>query len=98
MTEKVTAQKKLQRRVNRIAGQIGGVQRMVEEERYCVDILHQIAAIRSALDSLGVELLTNHLESCVIGHGSGSEHQCAQPLTKEQLLAEVQKVISHFLK
>ena len=98
MVEKVTAQKKLQRRVNRIAGQIGGIQRMVEEERYCVDILNQIAAVRSALDSLGVELLTNHLESCVIGHGSGSEHQCAQPLTKEQLLAEVKKVISQFLK
>jgi CsoR family transcriptional regulator, copper-sensing transcriptional repressor len=98
MTDKVTAQKKLQRRVNRIAGQIGGIQRMVEEQRYCVDILNQIAAVRSALDSLGVELLTSHLESCVIGHGSGSEHHCAQPLNKEQLLAEVQKVISQFLK
>jgi CsoR family transcriptional regulator, copper-sensing transcriptional repressor len=90
--------KKLMSRVNRIAGQVAGVQRMVEEDRYCVDILHQIAAVRSALDSLGVELLTRHLETCVVGHGSGSEHHCAKPLTKEQLLAEVQKALSQFLK
>ena len=90
--------KRLLTRVNRIAGQVGGVQRMVEEDRYCVDILHQIAAVRSALDSLGVELITRHLESCVVGHGSGKEHHCAKPLTKEQLLAEVQTVLSQFLK
>lgn len=92
------ARKKLMGRVNRIAGQVGGVQRMVEEDRYCVDILHQIAAVRSALDSLGVELLTRHLESCVVGHGTGTEHRCAQPLTKEQLLAEVQTALTQFLK
>jgi CsoR family transcriptional regulator, copper-sensing transcriptional repressor len=90
--------KKLLTRANRIAGQVAGVQRMLEEDRYCVDILHQIAAIRSALDSLGVELLTRHLESCVVGHGTGSEHHCAKPLTKEQLLAEVQNTLGQFLK
>lgn len=68
MTEKTAEQKKIDRRIKRIAGQIGGVQRMVDQRQYCVDILHQIAAIRSALDSLGVELLARHLESCVIGH------------------------------
>ena len=63
----MTAQtrKKLLTRANRIAGQVAGVQRMLQEDRYCVDVLHQIAAVRSALDSLGVELLTRHLESCV---------------------------------
>ena len=92
------ARKKVRTRVNRIAGQIAGVQRMIDEDRYCVDILHQIAAIRSALDGLGVELLTKHLESCVVGHGSGSEHHCAKPLTREQLLAEVQTALTQFLK
>ena len=90
--------KKLRTRVNRVAGQVAGVPRMIDEDRYCVDILHQIAAIRSALDGLGVELLTRHLESCVVGHGSGSEHHCAKPLTREQLLAEVQTALSQFLK
>ena len=92
------ARKKLTARVNRVAGQVAGVQRMIEEDRYCVDVLHQIAAVRSALDSLGVELLTRHLESCVVGHGTGTEHHCAKPLTKEQLLAEVQSALSRFLK
>lgn len=90
--------KKVRTRVNRIAGQVAGVQRMIDDDRYCLDVLHQIAAIRSALDSLGVELLTRHLESCVVGHGTDSEHSCAKPLTKEQLLAEVQTALSQFLK
>lgn len=97
-TEIQARQKKMQSRVNRIAGQVAGIGRMVEEERYCVDILNQISAVRSALDALGVELLTSHLESCVIGHGTGSEHHCAQPMNKEELLAEVQTVLRRFLK
>ncbi len=90
--------KRLQVRVRRIAGQIGGVQKMVDEDRYCVDILNQIAAVRSALDSLGIELVTRHMESCIIGHGSGSEHPCAKPMTKDQLLIEIQTALSRFLK
>jgi len=89
---------RLNARLNRITGQIAGIQRMAEEGRYCVDILTQIAAVRSALDALGVELLTNHLESCVLGHGSGTEHKRAKPLTKKKLLAEVQTTLSRFLK
>ncbi len=71
---------------------------MIEEDRYCVDILNQIAAVRSALDSLGIKLLNDHLESCVLGHGTGTEHHCAQPMTQEQLLDEVRAVLSNFLK
>jgi DNA-binding FrmR family transcriptional regulator len=92
------AKKKLQTRVSRIVGQVTGVQRMVEEDRYCVDILNQIAAVRSALDALGIELLSKHLESCVMGHGTGTEHHCAKPMTKDQLLAEIQTALSRFLK
>ena len=90
--------KRVKTRLNRIAGQVAGIQRMAEEDRYCVDILTQIAAVRSALDALGVKLLTNHLESCVLGHGSGTEHKCAKPLTQKKLLAEVQTTLARFLK
>ncbi|MFO0890936.1 MAG: metal-sensitive transcriptional regulator [Isosphaeraceae bacterium] len=90
--------KKITTRVKRIAGQVAGIQRMVDEGRYCVDVLNQIAAVRSALDSLGIELLSRHLESCVLGHGGGAEHEKAKPMTKEQLVAEVQTVLSRFLK
>ena len=48
------ASRKIKLRANRIAGQVAGIQRMVEEDRYCVDILTQIAAARSALDALGI--------------------------------------------
>ena len=90
--------RKIKARVNRIAGQVAGIQRMLEEDRYCVDVLNQIAAVRSALDALGIELLTKHLESCVLGHGTRTEHARAKPMTNEQLLAEVKTVLSRFLK
>jgi CsoR family transcriptional regulator, copper-sensing transcriptional repressor len=95
---KAKVRNKIESRINRIAGQVAGIQRMAEEGRYCVDILTQIAAVRSALDALGVELLTRHLESCVLGHGTGSEHRCAKPMSQKQLLAEVQTTLSRFLK
>lgn len=92
------ARKQVKSRLNRIAGQVAGIQRMAEEDRYCVDILTQIAAVRSALDALGVELITNHLEGCIIGHGTGTEHHCARPLTKKRLLNEMRTTLSRFLK
>jgi len=93
-----SSQKKLASRVKRISGQVGGIQRMLEEKRYCVDILNQIAAVRSALDALGIELLTRHLETCVLGHGSGSEHESAKPMSQQELLEEVKTALSRFLK
>lgn len=92
------AKKRVRTRVRRIAGQVAGVERMLDEDRYCVDVLNQLAAVRSALDAVGVELITAHLESCVAGHGTASEHACAKPLTRDQLLAEVRAVLSQFLK
>lgn len=90
--------KKIKARVNRISGQIGGIGRMIDEDRYCLEILDQIAAVRSALDSLGVELLSNHIECCVVGHGTDSQHECAKPLNQEELLAEVRVTLGRFLK
>ena len=89
---------KLEARMKRIAGQVGGVQRMIEEDRYCVDILNQISAVRSALDAVGVELLSNHLECCVVGHGTGSEHSKAKPMKPDELVGELQTALSRFLK
>ena len=93
-----SSQKKLTTRVKRIAGQVAGIERMLDERRYCVDILNQIAAVRSALDALGVELLTNHLENCVLGHGSESAHENTRPMSQEELLSEVKTALSRFLK
>ena len=92
------ARKQVGSRLNRVAGQIAGIQRMIDDDRYCVDVLNQIAAARSALDALGVELLTGHLQSCVLGHGSETEHDCARPMSQEQLVEEVRTVLTRFLK
>jgi CsoR family transcriptional regulator, copper-sensing transcriptional repressor len=91
-------QKKLTTRVKRIAGQVAGIQRMLDDRRYCVDILNQIAAVRSALDALGVEVLTRHLETCVIGQGTVSQHEDAKPMTQQELLEEVKTALSRFLR
>lgn len=92
------AASKLRPRVRRIAGQVAGIERMIEDDRYCVDVLNQISAVRSALDALGIELLTHHLESCVLGHGTGSEHAKAKPMKPKELLAELQTALGRFLR
>ncbi len=58
--------KKLVTRLNRIEGQVRGIKNMIEEERYCVDILNQVSAVQAALNSFNKELLANHIRSCVV--------------------------------
>ena len=57
--------KTLRNRMNRIAGQLAGIQRMLDDNRYCGDILTQIAAVESALQSVGYLVLQEHMRSCV---------------------------------
>ena len=59
-------QKALQNRLNRIMGQLNGIKNMVDENRYCGDILIQVAAIQRALQSVGYMILQNHMETCVV--------------------------------
>jgi DNA-binding FrmR family transcriptional regulator len=54
-------------RLRRIAGQIGGIERMVDEERYCIDILTQISAAQAAIDKVALALLDEHTRHCVVG-------------------------------
>lgn len=58
-------QKNLQNRINRIIGQLKGIQGMIEDNRYCGDVLVQIGAVESALQSLGYVILEEHMMSCV---------------------------------
>jgi DNA-binding FrmR family transcriptional regulator len=57
----------LRKRLRRVEGQVRGVQKMVEEDRYCIDVLTQISAIQAALDKVALGLLDDHAHSCVIG-------------------------------
>jgi DNA-binding FrmR family transcriptional regulator len=54
-------------RLHRIAGQIGGIERMVADERYCIDVLTQIQAAQAALDKVALGLLDDHAHHCVLG-------------------------------
>jgi len=55
----------LLKRLRRIEGQVRGIARMVEQDKYCVDILDQIAAVNAALDKVGTRLLNDHIRGCV---------------------------------
>jgi DNA-binding FrmR family transcriptional regulator len=85
------------KRLARIAGQVAGLQKMVDEERYCVDILTQVAALRAALDQFGVLLLSTHLENCVYGR-DGEHHDECRHMTPEERLSEIKVTLNRFLK
>jgi DNA-binding FrmR family transcriptional regulator len=61
------------KRLRRIEGQARGLQRMVDEEQYCIDILTQVSAMTKALQSVSLSLLTEHLGHCVLGAADGVE-------------------------
>ena len=60
------SKKKLINRCNRIAGQMSGVKAMIDEDRYCEDILIQLAAINNSVKSLAIEILDDHMNSCMV--------------------------------
>ena len=70
----------LNKRLARIEGQVRGVSRMVEEDRYCIDVLTQIAAARAALDKVALELLDDHARNCVIGGPDSRKEERTQEL------------------
>ena len=55
----------LRARLQRVQGQVGGIQRMVDEDRYCIDILTQVNAVKAALDKVALALLNDHVAHCV---------------------------------
>ena len=78
-------------RLKKVAGQVAGIQRMVEEDRYCVDVLHQVAAVEGALDRVGHLLLTTHVETCVV-----NAFESGKPRERQQKLDELMEVFSRF--
>ena len=70
----------LQKRLRRIEGQVGGIQRMIDDDRYCIDILTQISAIQAALDKVALGLLESHAEHCVIGAATADQAERTREL------------------
>jgi CsoR family transcriptional regulator, copper-sensing transcriptional repressor len=94
----VNEKQKLDRRLARMEGQVGGLRRMVDEDRYCVDILTQLAAVRAALDQIGAELAANHVRTCIVGHGTGTEHDHCKPMSQDDLIDELQLTLSRLMR
>jgi CsoR family transcriptional regulator, copper-sensing transcriptional repressor len=80
---------KLLARLRRIEGQVRGIEGMVEDDRYCIDILTQISAVISSLQSVGLVLLEDHIEGCVVN---------ADPEDRGERLQELNKAIARFTR
>jgi len=78
----------LSRRLARIEGQVRGIERMVEDDRYCIDVLTQISAVQAALDKVALGLLDDHARTCVIG-----VEESRQPERTEELMAAVGRLM-----
>jgi DNA-binding FrmR family transcriptional regulator len=77
-------------RLKRIEGQVRGVQGMVEDDRYCIDVLTQISAIQAALDRVALGLLDDHAHHCVVGGAAGG--------TPEQRTDELMGAVGRLLR
>ena len=80
----------LAKRLHRIEGQVRGIEKMVEDDRYCIDILTQIAAVNTALEALAFKILDEHVRHCVAGALASGDEADAQTKT-EELLEAVQR-------
>jgi DNA-binding FrmR family transcriptional regulator len=85
MTEQMTPirgyvadKESLVKRLHRIEGQVRGIERMLEEDRYCIDVITQISAVSTALESVAFKILDEHVKHCVAGAlASGDEEEAA---------------------
>ena len=75
------------KRLHRIEGQVRGLEKMVEGDRYCIDILTQIAAVGTALEAVAVKILDDHVRHCVAGALTSGDEQDAAAKTEELLEA-----------
>jgi CsoR family transcriptional regulator, copper-sensing transcriptional repressor len=78
----------LLKRLARIEGQVRGIEKMVDEDRYCIDVLTQIGAIQAALDKVALGLLDEHAHHCIIDSGSADKHE-----RTEELMAAVGRLM-----
>jgi DNA-binding FrmR family transcriptional regulator len=77
----------LVKRLHRIEGQVRGIEKMITEDRYCIDILTQIGAVTTALEGLGFQILDDHVKHCVAGALAAGDEAEAQVKAEELLEA-----------
>jgi DNA-binding FrmR family transcriptional regulator len=77
----------LVKRLHRIEGQVRGIERMIGDDRYCIDILTQISAVTTALDAVALKLLEQHVSHCVTGAFASGDQAAAAEKSRELLEA-----------
>jgi DNA-binding FrmR family transcriptional regulator len=77
----------LAKRLHRIEGQVRGIERMVEDDRYCIDILTQLGAVSTAIESVAMAILDDHVQHCVAGALASGDKEAATEKTDELLAA-----------
>ena len=75
--------KALLARLRRIEGQVRGIQRMIDDDTYCIDVLTQVAAVSKALQGVGLKLLDEHLQHCVAGAAASGDADRTAALVQE---------------
>jgi DNA-binding FrmR family transcriptional regulator len=75
------------KRMRRISGQVNGIEKMIAEDRYCIDILTQIAAVNTALEAVAFKILDEHVKHCVAGALASGDEEVAAEKSKELLEA-----------
>ena len=75
------------KRLHRIEGQVRGIERMISDDRYCIDILTQVAAVSTAVESVGLQILEEHVKHCVAGAMASGDDAEVQTKTAELLAA-----------
>jgi DNA-binding FrmR family transcriptional regulator len=86
----ISDKESVRNRLRRISGQVAGLERMVEEERYCVDVLTQISAVQAALDRVALGLLDEHTRHCVVGARTAAD--------RDQKTDEMMEAVGRLLK
>lgn len=79
--------KALTARLRRIEGQVRGIQRMLDDDAYCIDVLTQVAAVSKALQGVGLKLLDEHLQHCVAGAAASGDSERTEALVHEATAA-----------
>ncbi len=92
----------LDRRLARIEGQVAGLRRMLADDQYCLEILTQLSATKSALEQVGVEIVTRHVDRCIVGtdccDNGESPHPKAQTMSHDELMDELRTALARVLR
>jgi DNA-binding FrmR family transcriptional regulator len=82
----------LHKRLRRIEGQVRGIQKMVEEDRYCIDVLQQMSAVQAAMDKVALGLLDDHVKHCM---AEGADDEKRRREMTEEMMGAVGRLVRH---